>query len=163
MVPDPVPPEAICLEKAGLRDMDLLALLVGEFHELEGVNQSAESRRGVLAQLLDPALTIGEAWLIRRAGTALGYVVLSHGFSIEFEGRDVLIDEIYLQAPFRGQGIGALVLDKIMDWAGEQGLRAVHLEVAESNRSAIGLYGSRGFEYRRGYHLMSRRLGRDGN
>jgi hypothetical protein len=40
----------------------------------------------------------------------MGYVGLTLGYSLEFEGRDAFIDELYFQEPFHGQGIGAKAL-----------------------------------------------------
>jgi [ribosomal protein S18]-alanine N-acetyltransferase len=46
----------------------------------------------------------------------------------------------------RRRGIGALLLDRILDAAASFGARSVFLEVRESNEAARRLYSSRGFE-----------------
>ena len=37
-----------------------------------------------------------QAWLVRRQGQALGYVIITLGFSVECGGRDGFIDDFYL-------------------------------------------------------------------
>jgi ribosomal protein S18 acetylase RimI-like enzyme len=46
----------------------------------------------------------------------------------------------------RRKGIGSSLIDAVADWASAQGAAALVLDVMEDNRSAIALYGSRGFE-----------------
>lgn len=58
----------------------------------------------------------------------------------------------------QGQGLGARLLDALLDEARGRGLSAVLLEVREDNDPAIRLYRSRGFEQlarRRGYYQPS--------
>lgn len=73
----------------------------------------------------------------------------------------------------RGRGVGAQLLDAVMERAAGAGARRVFLEVAEDNHAARGLYGARGFRVvgrRPGYYrrpagppaaalTMARRLG----
>lgn len=55
----------------------------------------------------------------------------------------------------RGHGIGAALLERVLDAARAQGAGETFLEVRESNAAARGLYASRGFAEvgrRRGYY-----------
>lgn len=55
----------------------------------------------------------------------------------------------------RGRGVGALLLDALLREAAARGATATHLEVRASNRAAVALYESRGFEVsgrRKGYY-----------
>lgn len=49
---------------------------------------------------------MGRVWLIQHQSLAIGYVILTLGFSLEYGGRDAFIDEFYIQANYQGQGIG---------------------------------------------------------
>jgi len=56
---------------------------------------------------------------------------------------------------YRGQGIGGLLLEQLLEFAGSLGVGEVFLEVRPSNTSAIRLYQSLGFSQigiRRGYY-----------
>jgi ribosomal-protein-alanine N-acetyltransferase len=46
----------------------------------------------------------------------------------------------------RGQGVGAALLDAMLDDASARGTLQVYLEVRESNAAARRLYASKGFE-----------------
>jgi [ribosomal protein S18]-alanine N-acetyltransferase len=63
---------------------------------------------------------------------------------------------IAVREDHRGRGIGALLLDQVIEKAAESGAAELFLEVRESNMPALSLYHSRGFEEvgrrRRYYH-----------
>jgi [ribosomal protein S18]-alanine N-acetyltransferase len=73
-------------------------------------------------------------------GEAVGYVV---AWLVVDEAE---VANIAVAPAWRGQGIGGLLLDEVIDRARERGVNVVYLEVRESNGAALRLYGSRGFE-----------------
>ena len=115
-----------------------------------GGHQRQDSIERLLA---DSAL--GGIWLVRADGELAGYVAVCRGFSIEFNGFDAFIDEFYLEAEFRGRGIGRSVLAALGREARRQGINALHLEVARDNRRARRLYQQAGFAARDRYLLMT--------
>ena len=98
----------------------------------------------------------GRAWLIEVDGAVAGYMVMCIGYSLEFGGRDAFVDEIYLQEPYRGQGIGRQAIEHMLAEAKLQGIKALHLEVDHKNANAQRLYRALGFEPRDRFMLMSR-------
>ena len=64
-----------------------------------------------------------------RERLAIGYLVLTIGYSLERGGRDAFIDELYVRAERRGRGLGALAVATAEAAARRLGVRAVHLEV----------------------------------
>lgn len=101
---------------------------------------------------------LGQIWLGLENRVAVGYAVLTFGFSLEFGGRDAFIDELYVRRPFRRRGIGARLVRHVLDAAEAEGVRAVHLEVRTDNLVATAFYRGLGFRVRERFHLMSRRL-----
>jgi protein-L-isoaspartate(D-aspartate) O-methyltransferase len=89
---------------------------------------------------------LARAWLLREQGEAIGYVVVTLGFSIEYGGRDGFIDELYLVPAARGRGLGRKLLDFALARAGELGIGTLHLEVETGNARATRLYHAAGFE-----------------
>jgi ribosomal protein S18 acetylase RimI-like enzyme len=128
--------------------------MIRSYHEFEGVDQDDETRRNTIAQLL-LAPDLGPVWLIYDDGKLAGYIAICLGYSIEFGGRDGFVDEFYLFETFRGKGVGRAVLLQVLARLKEDDVRALHLEVARTNRKAIALYESEGFQMRDKYHLMS--------
>ena len=67
------------------------------------------------------------------------------GYSIEYGGRDAFIDEVYIRAAYRGQGIGRQAMMFAETQCRALGVRALHLEVARDNTNAHALYRKVGF------------------
>lgn len=145
------------LEPLGEDDLDDLLPFVREYHAFEGVHMPDAARRAAVGRLLgDPAL--GAIWGIGVDSRRVGYIALTYGYSIEFRGRDAFIDEFFIREPWRRRGLGRAALDQVKARAAELGLKALHLEVARSNRPAQKLYRNLGFELRERFSLMSLKL-----
>lgn len=74
------------------------------------------------------------------AGSVLGYVV---AWFVADQGE---IANIAVAPDQRGRGVGRALLDAALGEAAARGIRAVFLEVRDSNQRARELYASRGFE-----------------
>ncbi len=89
------------------------------------------------------------AWVYEVGGEIIGHAVLT-----------VVLDEAHLLnitiAPaWRRQGLGGVLLNHAMEFARQQQVRTLFLEVRPSNRPAIALYEKIGFEafaLRKGYY-----------
>jgi GNAT superfamily N-acetyltransferase len=101
--------------------------------------------------------SLGHLWLICEHGHAIGYVALTFGYSLECQGRDAFIDELYIQASHRGRGIGTQAIAFVTDVCRSIGVRALHLEVERKNTAAQIFYKRAGFEDDRRY-LMTKWL-----
>jgi len=99
-------------------------------------------RESVQELLLNPFR--GRVYLILDADTAIGYLVLSFDFSLEYAGINAWIDELFVRPELRGQGIGSKTLEFAAQAAREHGAKVLHLEVNRGNR-AIHLYRRHGF------------------
>ena len=108
--------------------------------------------RGLLA-----APDRGLVWVIEQGGEAVGYLVLTWGYSLEFHGRDAFIDELYVAPRYRGAGLGRQAVEWAEDACRAHGAGAVHLEVEMDNERAHALYRRSGFA-ERGLRLMTKRL-----
>ncbi|HXP76101.1 MAG TPA: GNAT family N-acetyltransferase [Stellaceae bacterium] len=136
-------------------DTELLLGLARAFHAEDGHPLSPEGEAAL------SGITLGEpmarCWIVRRAGQAIGYVIVTLGYSIEHGGRDGFIDDLYLVPSARGGGTGAAVLDFALEQARRTGIATLHLEVDPKNDRATALYRSHGFA-ENGRCLMSLRL-----
>jgi diamine N-acetyltransferase len=88
----------------------------------------------------------GRVWLLFEGNTAVGYIVLTIGFSFEFRGHDAFIDELYVDAAYRRRGFGRQAVAYLEEKAREMGVNAVHLEVDRGNDPAFELYRRVGYE-----------------
>jgi ribosomal protein S18 acetylase RimI-like enzyme len=102
----------------------------------------------------------GKVWLLGEGNQAVGYLVLTRGFSFEFHGQDAFVDELYVEAAYRRRGIGRQAMDFVEGQAREMGVNALHLEVDDGNDPARELYLRTGFEDHHRF-LMTKWLNRE--
>jgi ribosomal protein S18 acetylase RimI-like enzyme len=149
---------AVVLAEASASDLEALLAAVARFNVEQGYAFDEPRARAALGELLaQPEL--GRVFWIKREDQVSGYAVLCFGFSLEWGGRDAFLDEIYLEKPVRGQGVGRAALDALLEAARGLGVRALHLEVEAGNEAGQSLYRSAGFTGNE-RRILSRRLDR---
>ncbi len=139
-------------------DLPVVLVLVEAFYHEEGLpfhpQKTAQAAATLLADDSLGALFLYEAV---DGGEPLGYVAATFGYSLEFGGRFVLLDELYLQPAARGRGAGREALELVRVWAAASGAGALRLEVNHHNAKAYALYLKAGFgDDRR--HLLTQPL-----
>ncbi len=114
--------------------------------------EESRQRRLVLQLIGNPAL--GRLIVFEQANELLGYMVLGFGFSLEFHGRDCLLDEFYVVPEHRSKGIGRAAVEFAIATCREMGIHAVHLEADYVNVRGHEFYKRLGFkDHER--HLMT--------
>jgi diamine N-acetyltransferase len=88
---------------------------------------------------------LGRAWLLQLGERSIGYVILTMGYSFEFQGRDAFIDELYIEKESRRMGFGRRAIQFAEEEARALGVNAVHLEVDPNNDAAAELYRHAGY------------------
>ena len=74
-----------------------------------------------------------------------GYVKIKEAKPYLDHERYGYIGFMFTRPEYRGQGIARMILAKLMDWAKEQGLNEVRLEVYDGNEAAMRSYEKTGF------------------
>lgn len=103
----------------------------------------APVRVALVTLMREPAF--GRVWLMLDGDEAIGYVALCLGYSLEFYGREAIVDELYVVASHRGRGVGRRALALVEDEARALGVRALHLVVERGNAPAQALYRRVGY------------------
>lgn len=145
------------LRIAGPDDLERLLPLVAAYHAHDGINSDETHLRDALTPLLEGA-PHGVIYLIGPRSSAVGYIALSFGWSIELGGIDAIIDEFWIRPAVRGRGMGSEALLGLLPALGRHGLKGLSLEVDRKNEGAQRLYARLGFEMREKYSLMTRVL-----
>lgn len=122
---------------------DLLEMLAAFYVEEQLAHDPEGTSAAVKSLLGDPSA--GAIWLLKCGGTVAGYLIASVGFSVEFGGRYVLLDELFIRPEFRGHGQWRRGFAEVERWAVEQGIQTLRLEVNHHNSRAKGLYLGYGF------------------
>jgi GNAT superfamily N-acetyltransferase len=137
-------------------DVERLLEMRRAFCRHEGLDLDDVRARAALAELLD-APALGRVWLICvNESDAVGYVVLAFGYSLEFDGRDAFVDELFVLEQHRGRGLGGRALRFVEETCASLGVRALHLEVDRGNARAQAVYRKAGFEDRNNFLLTKR-------
>jgi GNAT superfamily N-acetyltransferase len=93
----------LTIRPVGPGDLATLTKLAEDFHAEDG-HVLDEGGRRALAAIADGE-PLARAWLFELGGRAIGYGVLTLGFSVEYGGRDGFIDDLYLAPVARGRGL----------------------------------------------------------
>ena len=125
-------------------DMETLISLMRELYEHDHTPFDPDAHRLALENLLKNG-TYGRVWVIQLRRAAIGYVVLVFGYSLEFRGRDAIIDELFISEKYRRHGIGTKVLEFLEEMCRSLGIKALHLEVEHANTNAQTFYRNVGF------------------
>lgn len=159
------------IQPADPTDQPAILVLMREFYAEHQLPFDDAKTPRALAQLL-AAPALGGAYLIiapskrapgvstRPAGgdsaadAAAGYFLLTNAFSVEFGGRFLLLDELYVRGKYRGRGFGGAAVDWAMALAADR-RAAIRLEVEVANHEATSLYRRRGFTVHETRRLMT--------
>ncbi len=125
-------------------DLPLVLSLMREFYEEEGLIFEAARAEQALKALLQRS-ELGQVLLFSDAD-AHGFMVLIVGFTLEHGGPYILLDELYLQPPMRGRGLGKAAMELAKAYAVLRGIKALRLEVHHHNPAAKALYAKAGFQ-----------------
>ena len=150
-------------------DAETLLDFMRAYYDFDG-HGFDRSQAGLALDALLRDARLGMAWLILDIERPVGYVVLCFGYSLEWLGRDAFVDEFYLREEYRGHGWGRATMKFVEQAAREAGIRTLHLEVVENNRTALELYRGLGFREHASTFLSkwidkdnSKPLGRNGH
>ena len=136
--------------------MDHALDMMGKLYSEAGATHDRERARRA-AEWLMANPEFGGVWLIELDGETAGYLCVTVCYSLEFDGRFALLDELYLKPAWRGQGIGSQAIGFAEGWSRGRGLAAIRLEVAHTNLRALELYQRQGFKAHERY-LMTKWL-----
>ncbi|SRR5579883_3270823 len=142
---------------ATLRDVDLLLTFMQQFYAIDNYSFKEHAARAALTRLVQDT-GLGRVWLIYGNGEPIGYVVLTFGYSLEFHGRDAFIDELFVVAAWRHQGIGTSAVQFVTEACPALGVHALHLEVEHTNDVGQHVYRKAGFVDHHRY-LLTRWIG----
>jgi len=121
----------------------LVALLVAQFREHRIKTPVRRIGRAVDGVLRHPER--GRLLVATLAGRPIGLAALSFIWPLEHGGRSAWLEELYVEPPHRGRGIGRTLLRAACRLAARSGAAAVDLEVDAGHTRAARLYAREGF------------------
>jgi ribosomal protein S18 acetylase RimI-like enzyme len=125
-------------------DAAALARLLRSQLDDHGIELADERLAAAVAgPLADPSL--GFFRLAVRGGEAVGMAYVSLQWSLEHGGRAAWLEELWVDPPHRGLGVGEALLEAALAGARETGASAVDLEVESGHERVETLYLRHGF------------------
>ncbi|WP_231578386.1 GNAT family N-acetyltransferase [Paenibacillus sp. FSL L8-0436] len=135
------------LERAGLEDLEQIALLFDEYRvyygqvsDLQGVQFFLKARLEADESAIWMAVTGNGA--NKEAG---GFAQLYPSFSSVSMQRLWILNDLYVAAELRGQGLGSLLLDGAREFALSTGSKGLTLTTMTDNTTAQRLYVAKGY------------------
>jgi GNAT superfamily N-acetyltransferase len=124
-------------------DLPVLLPMIREFYAEEQIRFEESVTRSALEELLaNPAL--GAVFLLQCDNAPAGYLLITRGFILEFGGKQIVLDELYLQPSYRGRGFGGEALGFVEQLCRESGVEVLRLEATLGNERALALYRRNG-------------------
>ena len=126
-------------------DLPKLLDLMADFYAGAGyILDRTHAAEAFTALIADDRL--GRAWLIEQGSEAVGHVVVTFVFAMEYGGVTAVVDDFYVRPASRGAGLGTAALAEVRRTCTELGVRAMRVEVGRDNAVAQSVYRHVGFE-----------------
>jgi GNAT superfamily N-acetyltransferase len=132
------------IRAARAADHPELLRLIKAYYAFDHIRFTPRIVAPALAKLLRNK-ALGRVWIICDGATAIGYVVLTFNYDLEFGGTEGLVTDLYLDAAYRGSGFGRRALEVVDDYCRANGIGTVELQVENDNADAREFYRRIGF------------------
>ena len=133
--------------RATRADVPALVALMGEFYAEAGYPLSADAAARTFEAILGDE-RLGAVWVADDGdedGPA-GFVVLTVSFSMEYGGPRGFVDDLFVRADRRGEGLAGALLDAVRGECSRRGVRALYVETGAKNDPARRVYERAGMQ-----------------
>ena len=150
--------ENLQIRAARSSDIDRLLPLMAAYWVSDGIAgfDEVKVRRQLQEFVSNPSY--GCAWLAECGDVTAGYLVCTLVYSFEHGGLMAEIDELYVHAPWRSQGIGQQLLAAARAALAARACVSLQMQVADDNDRAQRFYAQLGFRQKGGYRLWVAQL-----
>jgi GNAT superfamily N-acetyltransferase len=136
--------DQVVVRQARLSDAPELLRPVRAYYRFDGIRFETKSIDVALRKLLR-SRSLGRVWIMRDAVKAVGYIVLTFNYDLEFGGLEGIVTDLFVRSAYRGQGLGSRALALVDAYCRSAGIRTIELQVEEHNTSARVFYRKIGF------------------
>ena len=134
----------LVLRLAGPNDAETIFAFIKELAAYEREPQAVKTTPQILAGQLESLHPPFECVLAESAGEARGFALFFHNYSTWRGARGLYLEDLFVPAPFRGQGIGRALLQELARIAKSRHCARMEWMVLDWNQSAIAFYQSLG-------------------
>ncbi|WP_044263604.1 GNAT family N-acetyltransferase [Bacteroides timonensis] len=126
----------INIREATTSDFNQINALFREFAEFENL---PERMTNTVDQMMEEKEYFNCFVAETPDGEIAGYVTYFFGY-YTWVGKSLYMDDLYVRPAFRGQGVGSLLIHKIITYAKVSGCHRLRWQVSGWNKPAIGFY-----------------------
>ena len=126
-------------------DVEIIIKMMQDFYALDNYPIDVQTSRNLFKTFISNE-SLGRCYLILNEKEIVGYVIFTFIFSFEYKGQIAFVDELYIQATHRSQGIGQKTINFIKTEAKNLDIKLLYLEVENHNEAAQKLYLKNDFE-----------------
>jgi ribosomal protein S18 acetylase RimI-like enzyme len=136
---------AVSIRRAESKDLEALTALLVELFSIEEdfLIDRSKQRRGLERMLNNPA---GSLWAAEADGKVIGMCSGQLMVSTAAGGPSALVEDVVVDSPWRGRGVGKRLVQSVSQWASEQGAARLQLLADQTNHSALAFYEHLGWE-----------------
>ena len=146
----------VVFEDAGTEHLDTILEMMRMYYYDERMTYIPEKARPALEELITHQER-GRVWMIFFDHECVGYFIITYAFTVEFHGRNAVLDEMYIKEEYRDRGIGRHALEFMERFLKSEGIDVFRLEVEELNLRAARFFRENGFDQHE-RHLMTKYL-----
>jgi GNAT superfamily N-acetyltransferase len=132
------------LRPATVADCPLILAFVQELASYEKLAHEVTATVADFERTLFQAPARAEVCIAEWHGAAAGMALFFHNFSTFIARPGIFLEDLYVRAEFRGNGIGKALLTHIAELAVARGCGRMEWQVLDWNAPAIGFYRSLG-------------------
>ena len=133
------------VRRALMADQDAVLVLMRGYCQEVGTPLSDEHLLDAIGPLIANE-QLGDLLVAEQGEDLAGYLVITWGWGIESGGAEALIDEMFVAAEYRHQGVGTLLMTEGQSRASAKDVKVIFLETEQSNPESRELYDRLGFE-----------------
>jgi GNAT superfamily N-acetyltransferase len=136
----------IVIRPASTDDIPRMRELLAELFSLESdfTPDNENQARGLGLLVNDPS-GVSHALVVVREGTVIAMATIQTLISTAEGDRVGLVEDVIVDQEFRGQGIGALLLERLMEWGQSRNLKRIQLLADRENHPALVFYEKHGW------------------
>ena len=147
----------VSVRRATASDIEPLADLFDRYRQFQGRESDLAQARAFLQARLEHDQSV--LFLAEQGQRATGFAQLYPSFSSVSLARVFILNDLFVSADARRQGVASRLLEAVEGFAWTQGAVRLTLSAARGNTSAQALYEARGWQRDSAFHVYHRHAG----
>lgn len=136
--------DALTIEPAAERDVPLILSFIRKLAEYEKLSHQVAATEALLREWLFGPRPVAEVVIAYLAVEPVGFALYFHNFSTFLGRSGIYLEDLFVDPPHRGKGVGKALLMHLARLASERGCGRFEWAVLDWNQPAIDFYRSLG-------------------